>query len=134
MQKSRPLLALFVVWLASCSNDRFPINGSFEGYRVHTTVDHPIASYYVENFLTGQRANQSWDSVLTEIHVLLDSDVPSTPLLKQISNSYSTDLATLILARQLFQNVNQHPLYVAFIDEQRVLTCLLYTSDAADEV
>lgn len=114
------LLVLILVWyLSSCTShiSTIPLHGELAGQPIVTTVDAPIASYYVESYLAGARRSIDWDVALDAMHRELGDRLPTATELRNWSQRYSTDLATLVLARQVFRQVQQQPLGTLFYEE-----------------
>src|SRR6266481_2336628 len=100
-----------ILCVSACVSIRsaLTLNGDFHGQRLETPVDAPIASYYVESYLAGVRKNIAWDAALDAIHHSLGERIPSANELREWSSRYSTDLAALVLARQLLRQADGHP-------------------------
>ncbi len=119
MKHKIPLLLISALYLSSCTWNisTVPLHGELVGQHITTTVDAPIASYYVERYLVGARHREDWDVVLDAIHRELGERLPTSTELRDWSRSYSTDLATLVFARQLFRQVQKQPLGTLFHEE-----------------
>ncbi len=119
MSHKAPLVLISALYLSSCTGNvsTFPVRGEFAGQHLTTTVDAPIASYYVVNYLTGARHRQDWDVALDVIHRELGERLPTSTELRDWSRRYSTDLAALLFARQLFRQVQRQPLDRLFHEE-----------------
>lgn len=118
--KHKLCLALVsVLYLTSCTWDvsTIPLRGELAGQRITTTVDAPIASYYVESYLAGSRHREDWDEALDAIHRQLGDRLPASMELRDWSRMYSTDLAALVLARQLLRQAQKQPLDMLFREE-----------------
>jgi hypothetical protein len=100
-------------WAAST----IPLYGELAGQQITTTVDAPIASYYVEHYLVGARHRKDWDLALDAIERELGDRLPTSTELRDWSRLYSADLATLVLARQLLRQVQKQPLNALFREE-----------------
>lgn len=105
--------------LSSCTwnASTIPLHGELSGQQLQTTVDAPIASYYVESYLTGARHREEWDIALDAIHRKLGERLPTSTELRDWSQQYSTDLAALVLARQLSRQAQGQPLGRLFHEE-----------------
>lgn len=118
---NRGILAVLVTALcfSACTGQTtaIPVSGDFAGEPLRTTVDAPIASHYVESYLAGAKSRQDWDAALDAIHLTLDERLPSSTELRDWSHLHSTDLAALVLARQLFRQAQREPLYALFQEE-----------------
>lgn len=119
MSHKAPFVLISALYLSSCTWNvsTFPVRGELAGQHLTTTVDAPIASYYVENYLTGARHRQDWDVALDVIHRELGERLPTSTELRDWSRWYSTDLAALVFARQLFRQVQRQPLDRLFHEE-----------------
>ncbi|MGH8533505.1 MAG: hypothetical protein ACREV1_12460, partial [Gammaproteobacteria bacterium] len=107
------------LFLSSCTwnASTIPLRSDFSGQHLQTTVDAPIASYYVESYLAGARHKGDWDVALDAIHDKLGERLPTSTELRDWSRRYSTDLAALVLARQLFRQAQEQPLNQLFHEE-----------------
>ncbi|MGH8594430.1 MAG: hypothetical protein ACREV3_11405 [Gammaproteobacteria bacterium] len=119
MNTATPFILALVLCLASCTSGppRSSLHGKFADIEISTTVDDPIASYYVESYLVGARRNRDWDAVLDEINARLADRIPTSQELSRLSHEHSTDLAALVMARQLLQQAERQPLYRMFREE-----------------
>jgi hypothetical protein len=104
--------------LMSCGAIESPtLRGEFAGSAVGTTVDSPMASYYVESYLRGVRKKPEWDIVLDTFQLRFGDRIPTSAELAQISRDYSTDLSALILAKQLDRLAERQPLFNMYREE-----------------
>ncbi len=113
---SDPLLALHLFACAR-NNAAIPLRGELAGQVLSTTVDAPMASYYVESYLAGTKHREEWDLALDAIHREIGDRLPTSVELQDWSHWYSTDLAALVLARQLYLEIERQPLYALFQEE-----------------
>lgn len=123
-QTHRILAASFTaLFLASCTSvmPSIEVRGKFFGQPLQTNVDAAIASYYVESYLADVRNKENWDLALDAIHDELGHRLPTAAELRDWSRRYSTDLAALVLARQLFHQAQQEPLNKLFHEESSVV-------------
>jgi hypothetical protein len=107
------------LYLTACAShvSTIPIQGELAGHRISSTVDAPMASYYVEQYLKGARRSKEWDDALDMIHSELGERLPTSTQLQDWSRQHSTDLATLVLARQLVHQAQKQPLDILFRQE-----------------
>ena len=113
------IVLISALCLSSCTwnASTIPLRGELAGQQLQTTVDAPIASYYIESYLAGARHREDWDIVLDAIHRELGERVPTSTELRDWSRLYSTDLAALVLARQLSRQAQAQPLGRLFHEE-----------------
>jgi hypothetical protein len=118
-QTSSRTVLISALYLSSCTWNvsTIPLHGEFAGQHIATTVDAPIASYYVESYLAGARHREDWDVALNAIHRELGDRLPTSMELRDWSRLYSTDLATLVLARQVSRQAQKQPLDTLFHEE-----------------
>jgi hypothetical protein len=114
-----PLAFVLALHLSSCSGNgsTIPLRGELAGQELTTTVDAPMASYYVESYLAGAKHRDGWDVALDAIHRELGDRLPTSAELRDWSRLYSTDLAALVLARQLYREVQKQPLDALFHEQ-----------------
>lgn len=120
MKHKVSLALISALYLTSCTWNfsTIPLRGELAGQQITTTVDAPIASYYVESYLAGAGHREDWNVALDAIHRKLGDRLPTSAELRDWSRLYSTDLAALVLARQLFRQMQREPLGVLFHQEQ----------------
>jgi hypothetical protein len=119
MRYKTNLILAPAICLSACAStvSIIPIQGELAGHQITSTVDAPVASYYVEQYLKGARQSNVWDTALDSIHSDLGERLPTSRQLQDWSRQYSTDLATLVLARQLVNQAQKHPLDTLFRQE-----------------
>jgi hypothetical protein len=119
MKLSISLLLGCAVYVSGCSSvpSNLHVSGRFADVDLVTTVDHPIARYYVQRNHAGVERNARWEEAIDEAHARLGERVPTSEELSALSRAHSTDFASLILARQLLHQANRQPLYRAFLSE-----------------
>jgi hypothetical protein len=114
------LAAVAAATLAACSAlpPAHRVDGEFAGQPLHTSVDSAIARYYVEAYRGAGTHVPAWDAALDTMHAALADDrVPSSSELLQWSRDLSTDIAALVLARQLLRQADAQPLFGLYRDE-----------------
>jgi hypothetical protein len=104
--KMRALLGasiLATALLAGCASapPKFEARGEVAGVRVETTVDTPIARYYLERYLKGERSDPALDARIHAIHRRFARAIPTRDDLAAISRETSIDFAALFLAQRL---------------------------------
>ncbi len=105
-------------WL-SCGSSvpQIAVKGELAGKSIDTTVDSPIAKYYLENYLRDNKNNTDFDA---KIDSLLQGPKPSMPTreyLKVLSQETSVDFATLYLFKSIFENEANQRAYDNFQTE-----------------
>jgi len=113
------IVIISALCLSSCqwNASTIPVHGELAGQQLQTTVDAPIARYYLESYLAGARHREDWDIALDAIHRKLGERLPSSAELRDWSQLYSTDLAALVLVRQLSRQTQAQPLVRLFHEE-----------------
>jgi hypothetical protein len=97
------LIALAAVLaLPGCAGDlaRIPAEGQIDGAAIGTTVDAPVARYYLENYLEGRRTEPELDRALDRSL----AELPQTPTraaYQRLAERFSVDLASLHLIKVL---------------------------------
>ncbi|MDA0349781.1 MAG: hypothetical protein O3C20_20530 [Verrucomicrobia bacterium] len=86
--------------LSGCrSTLRYPASGQLHGEDVSTTLDSPIAAYYLNNYLQGKRSDPAFDAAIEILyHKKFDRGLPNHDELLQISERHSVDFAALFLS------------------------------------
>jgi len=104
---SRPGLAaaagaVLCVALAGCTADwaRIPAQGEIEGRAIDTTVDAPIARYYLENSLPGRHSDPDLDRRISAALAELPEE-PRREAFQELAAELSVDLATMHLIKLL---------------------------------
>jgi hypothetical protein len=88
--------------LAGCASPpRFETRGELGGVRLETTVDSPLARYYLERYLEGRRSDPALDERIDAIHRRFARAIPTRDDLVAISRETSIDFAALFLAQRL---------------------------------
>ncbi len=125
------LALISALYMSSCAWDvsTIPLRGELAGQQITTTVDSLIASYYVESYLGGARHREDWDVALDAIHRELGDRLPTSAELRDWSRLYSTDFAALVLARQLFRQVQKQTLGTLFQEEQSTVLSAYRSGD-----
>ncbi len=104
-QRPRPAtaLGLCLLLVAACSErfERIPAQGRVAGQPVATTVDDPIARYYLERDRPGTERDPLLERRLATAFAPLSEGVPSRAELARLSRELSPDLATIHLIERL---------------------------------
>jgi hypothetical protein len=104
-RKARPSVALVLcALLVTACTERFeqiPAQGKVGGHVVATTVDDPLAKYYLERDQPGRARDPELDRRLEEAFARLAEGVPTRDELGWLGRELSTDLATLYLIERL---------------------------------
>jgi hypothetical protein len=96
-------LVLCTLLVAACTErfEQIPAQGEISGHAVATTVDDPIAQYYLERDEPGRVRDPALDRRLAATFAGVSKGVPSREELAWLSRELSTDLATLYLIERL---------------------------------
>jgi hypothetical protein len=96
-------LALCLLQVAGCSEsfERLPAQGTVAGQPVATTVDDPVARYYLERDRPGSERDPELERRLARAFARRSEDVPSGAELARLSRELSPDLATIYLVERL---------------------------------
>lgn len=103
--------------LAGCSASipRIAVRGELMGQVVDTTVDSPIARYYLEHYLQRARMVPEYDRKIDRLYRQSDSAVLNRERLQFIAASFSVDFAALYLADRLWENAANRQLQTLFM-------------------
>src|SRR5688500_8033164 len=74
------------------------------GQRIDTTVDSELTRYYLEQYLQGARENPDLDEQIDRVHAAVGGAVPTREYLRELSQRFSTDFATAVLANRLLRD------------------------------
>ena len=96
-------LVLCVQLVGACTErfDHIPAQGEVGGRAVATTVDDPIAKYYLERDQPGRVRDPELERRLQAAFARVSGGVPTRADLARLSRELSTDLATLFLIERL---------------------------------
>ena len=89
-----------------CSTQKecIPARGVVAGTCVNTCVDSVWAKYYLENYLRGQPSGDWMDEQISRALAALPEGRPSKAQLQWLSQRFSTDFATLVMAQKLVED------------------------------
>lgn len=108
MNRKLPIASLFLLalfFLGACSSTpKTLVDSPLFGEHVITTVDSEIARYYLENYLQGKISNREADERISGLYKQYRNAIPSRVELKEISQEYSVDFASLFLADLLLKD------------------------------
>jgi hypothetical protein len=98
-----PLLLLAALAAGACTGgwDHIPAQGVVQGHAIDTTLDDPIAQYYLEHYLPGRGTDPGRDQALAAALEPLPERVPERGELAALAERFSVDLAALHLIRVL---------------------------------
>ncbi len=100
-----------------------PAEGVLAGQTVDTMVDSEVARYYLEDYLVGKQVAPQTDARIRAIERRTRDAEFTREALRNISQRFSVDFATLLFARQLLRQESNRRMYRAFRDEtKRLLT------------
>jgi hypothetical protein len=99
-----PPFLLLILQGCTTVTSTIPARGALAGQIVDTTVDSELAKYYLERYMPGNKTRPEWDEVIDRAHAFQSRGLPSNRQLKDLSQKYSTDFATLILASRILKD------------------------------
>ncbi len=91
-----------ILAVSGCTGDlaRIPARGEIGGAAIETSVDAPVARYYLEHYLPAQRTEPALDRALDQSLGALPV-VPTHAAYRRLAERFSVDLATLHLIEVL---------------------------------
>jgi hypothetical protein len=97
-----PVAATLSLAMGGCAGSlpRVPVQGEIDGAVIATTVDSPVAKYYLEDYLRGRRTRPALDQSLEQSFATLPA-TPTRAAYRRLSDHFSVDLATLKLIEVL---------------------------------
>lgn len=100
-----PLRFLFLLaLLQGCSSiPQYPIQAHYLGEPINTTVDSPLAAYYLSAYLPDQRDVGEFDATIEQLYRQYP-EFPDREVLRQIAAQTSTDFAAVFFSEQLMQD------------------------------
>lgn len=91
------------------------------GQHVHTTVDSPLAQYYLENYLAGRRDTPHWDEQLDRLHEESDQVFHDNRHVRTLSHEYSIDTLALYFALRLLEQPRNQQMQASFAHQLALL-------------
>ncbi len=113
---------------------RLQTQGEIHGQRLQSTVDSPLARYYLENYLPGQRSAPEWDAQLDLLHGESDHVFSDHGRLQALSQQYSVDTIALFFAHRLLEQPRNREIQAEFDHQLQVLQTIGTASHAANAV
>lgn len=113
MSSSKCLSLLLIVLLsAACSG--IAARGRVGGQTIDTRVDSEVARYYLASYLAGERGDAALDERIDHIYRSANGSVPDRRTLKDLSDDFSPDFASLYLADQIARSPGNRRFQDAF--------------------
>ena len=88
---------------------RIRVRATLARQSVDTTVDLPVAKYYIERYLQGVRERPDLDRRIDQVNARAGDGVPTRELLREFSHEFSPDFATALLADRLLRDGKSRP-------------------------
>ena len=104
------------------SEPQIHAHGCVAGQLVNTRVDSPLAEYYIEDYLTGDPSKAEFDTELRQIEDQLGPGVPDRETLAWVTNCYSRDVATILLAERLTSDSLNQQFTAAYRQQLELVT------------
>jgi len=118
MNRKLPIasLLLALILLGACSSTpKTLVDSPLFGKHVFTTVDSEVARYYLDSYLQGELSNREFDERISGLYKQYRNAIPSREELKEISQEFSVDFASLFLADLLLKNECNNDLNKSFM-------------------
>lgn len=104
---------LFVLaTLSACAG--LPVRGMVGGQMIESRVDSEAARYYLEHYLTGERADAALDERIDRVYQNANGHLPDRDELKHLSDDFSVDFAALYFADQIARIPANRRFQIAF--------------------
>lgn len=117
------MVALLVATALGCGRvPQIPAEGELAGQPIATTVDSPLAKYYLENYLPGKRTDPESDAAIEEALSATERFPLDRYELRRLSERVSTDFATLHFVRRLYTDPANRRLQDHYNDWYRQFT------------
>ncbi len=91
------------------------------GRRLQTTVDSPLAQYYLQDYLAGRRTAPHWDEQLDRLHSESDLVFRDNHHVKTLSREYSVDTLALYFALRLLEKPENRQIQALFEQQLALL-------------
>jgi hypothetical protein len=88
----------------SPADSRFQVAGQIAGQEVATTVESPVARYYFEEYLRGDRSDGKLVQTIERALHECDADPYDRAALECLTHGLSTDFATIFFVARLYEN------------------------------
>jgi hypothetical protein len=98
-----------------------PVRAEWAGQSIITTVDSPLAKYYLEHYLPGGKTQPELDSLIENIEAGTAGGLVSREYLKSLAQRHSVDFAALILWQRLRRDPASRPVQDVFAREVSML-------------
>lgn len=110
------LVLVLAVSVSACGATlpKLPTQGKIQGQSLNSTVDSPLARYYLENYLAGQRSSPEWDAKLDQLHAESDHIFRDHARLRTLSEQYSVDTMALFFAHRLLEQPGNQEIQAEF--------------------
>lgn len=113
---------------------RLPTQGEIHGQRLQSTVDSPLAQYYLENYLPGQRSAPEWDARLDQLHNESNHIFSDHQRLRTLSQQYSVDTLALFFAHRLLKQPQNREIQLEFNHQFQALQTIGTGNTSANAV
>jgi hypothetical protein len=100
---------------------RLPVNGYLAGRMVSTTVDSPLAKYYLERTLPTAANSRNFDQQITDIEQRFKARPLDWSTLRELSRETSPDFATLFFVERSLSERGNDKFQEAYLREVRRL-------------
>ena len=103
--------------LVSCANvQTYPVDADIFDEKLETSVDSPIAKYYLEHYLHGQNTDPLLHGRIDALYQSQAGRVPSREQLKLLADEYSVDFAAIFYADHLHAQEQNRTIQQVFND------------------
>jgi hypothetical protein len=92
---------LFVLLLSLSACTGLSAQGRIGSQTIATRVDSEVARYYLANYLSGERSDETLDARIDDVYRNANGSLPDRNQLKHLSDEFSVDFAALYLADQI---------------------------------
>jgi len=123
------ILLCFLGLSCGSSVPEIAVQGELAGQKIDTTVDAPIAKYYLEHYLRNNKNNVNFDARIDTLLQGQNAGLPAQEFLRVLSNKTSVDFATLYFCKKIFESEANQRAYENF---RRELSRLKASIDSGD--